>query len=71
MGADASEGHADARTDDTLNGENICGLVAETMNDSMFQLVFSHWRNRFESLKETHEFKFMSAAGSLMKTMVF
>ncbi|XP_062120286.1 topoisomerase 1-associated factor 1 [Humulus lupulus] len=70
MGADAPEVHADTHTDDTLHGGNICGPVAESMNDSMFQLVFSHWRNKFESLKETHEFKFMSAAGSLMKTMI-
>uniref|UniRef100_A0A803PQ24 Timeless N-terminal domain-containing protein n=1 Tax=Cannabis sativa TaxID=3483 RepID=A0A803PQ24_CANSA len=70
MGADSSEIHADAQTDDTLYGGTICGPIAESMNDSMFQLVFSHWRNRFESLKETHEFKFMSAAGSLMKTMI-
>lgn len=40
------------------------------MNDSMFQLVISRWRNAFEGLKETNDYKFLSASSSLMKNMV-
>lgn len=40
------------------------------MNDSMFQLVISKWRYAFDGLKETHDYKFLSAAGSLLKIMV-
>lgn len=40
------------------------------MNESMFQLVISKWRSAFDALKETHDYKFLSAAGSLMKNMV-
>lgn len=40
------------------------------MNESMFQLVISKWRYAFDGLKETHDYKFLSAAGSLLKIMV-
>ena len=70
IGADASEPLDDMHSDNTLFGGDICGPIAATMNESMFQLVFSNWRETFESLKDTHNFKFTSAAGSLMKNMV-
>ncbi|KAF5467568.1 hypothetical protein F2P56_017379 [Juglans regia] len=40
------------------------------MNEPMFQLVILKWRSAFEGLKETNNYKFLSAAGSLMKTMI-
>ncbi|KAI9159863.1 hypothetical protein LWI28_002675 [Acer negundo] len=49
---------------------NICGPIASSMDDSMFQLVISKWRYAFDGLKETKEYKFLSAAGSLMKNMI-
>ena len=70
MGADPSEVFVDKDTDNTLFAGDICGPIAASINDPMFQLVFSNWRNAFESLKETQDFKFISAAGSLMKNMV-
>ena len=48
----------------------MCGPIAATMNEAMFQLVVTKWRYAFEGLKETSDFKFLSAAGSLMKNMV-
>ncbi|KAL5568467.1 hypothetical protein UlMin_025042 [Ulmus minor] len=70
MGADAPEDLVNTHADNTYFEGNICGPIAATMNESMFQLVFSNWRSSYEALKETHEFKFMSAAGSLMKNMI-
>ncbi|XP_024022343.1 uncharacterized protein LOC21394741, partial [Morus notabilis] len=70
IGADTSEVLDDAHADKTHFGGDMCGPIAASMNESMFQLVFSHWRNTFEGLKETHNFKFLSAAGSLMKNMI-
>ncbi|KAK4258425.1 hypothetical protein QN277_007878 [Acacia crassicarpa] len=52
-----------------FNGQ-ICGPIAATMNEAMFQLVISKWRHAFDSLKETNDYKFLSAAGSLMKNMI-
>ena len=52
-----------------FNGQ-ICGPIAETMNEAMFHLVISKWRQAFDGLKETKNYKFLSAAGSLMKNMV-
>ncbi|XP_010445395.1 PREDICTED: protein timeless homolog [Camelina sativa] len=49
---------------------DICAPIAATINDRMFLLVISKWRSAFDGLKETKEFKFLSAAGSLMKTML-
>ncbi|KAL2527378.1 timeless family protein [Abeliophyllum distichum] len=54
----------------TLFKGNICGPIAETLNESMFQLVISKWRYAFDGLKVTNEYKFLSAAGSLMKTLI-
>lgn len=70
MGSDASEASLETHPDNTLFGGDICGPIAATMNESMFQLVILKWRNAFEGLKETHDYKFVSAAGSLMKIMV-
>ncbi|KAI9094819.1 hypothetical protein K1719_026625 [Acacia pycnantha] len=58
---------------DTLGTDfsgQICGPIAATMNEAMFQLVISKWRHAFDSLKETNDYKFLSAAGSLMKNMI-
>ncbi|CAL4894934.1 unnamed protein product [Urochloa decumbens] len=49
---------------------DICGPVAATLNEDMFNLVISRWRETYEGLKETNDYKTLSAAGSLMKTMV-
>ncbi|KAL5568479.1 hypothetical protein UlMin_025054 [Ulmus minor] len=70
MVADAPEDLVNTHADNTYFEGNICGPIAATMNESIFQLVFSNWRSSYEALKETHEFKFMSAAGSLMKNMI-
>ncbi|KAK9094444.1 hypothetical protein Scep_025913 [Stephania cephalantha] len=56
--------------DSSLFLGNICGPIATTMKEAMFLLVFSKWRNAFEGLKETNDYKFLSVAGSLMKTMI-
>ncbi|KAL6533264.1 hypothetical protein OROMI_027376 [Orobanche minor] len=56
--------------DNTLFKGNICGPIAETMNESMFLMVVSKWRFAFEGLKQTNDYKFLSAAGSLVKTMI-
>ncbi|RAL51437.1 hypothetical protein DM860_010939 [Cuscuta australis] len=57
-------------SDDTLFPGSICGPIAETLNESMFQLVNHKWRYAFDTLKETNDCKFLSAAGSFMKTML-
>ncbi|XP_073109120.1 uncharacterized protein [Elaeis guineensis] len=49
---------------------NLCGPIAATMNEAMFLLVMSKWREAFEGLKETSDYKSLSAAGSLMKNMI-
>lgn len=49
---------------------DICAPIAATINDRMFSLVISKWRTAFDGLKETKDFKFLSAAGSLVKIMV-
>ncbi|XP_038877780.1 protein timeless homolog [Benincasa hispida] len=56
--------------DSTFFQGNMCGPIAATMNEAMFQLVVTKWRYAFEGLKETNDFKFLSAAGSLMKNMI-
>ncbi|XP_020966977.1 uncharacterized protein LOC107617476 isoform X2 [Arachis ipaensis] len=52
-----------------FNGQ-ICGPIAASLNESMFQLVISKWRQAYEGLKETNDYKFLSAAGSLLKNMI-
>ncbi|KAJ4875737.1 timeless family protein [Raphanus sativus] len=49
---------------------DICAPIAATINDRMFSLVISKWRTAFDGLKETKDFKFLSAAGSLVKIML-
>ncbi|CAH8279425.1 unnamed protein product [Arabidopsis lyrata] len=49
---------------------DICAPIAATINDRMFLLVISKWRCAFDGLKETKDFKFLYAAGSLVKTML-
>lgn len=65
-----SDPSRDHDADSTLFKGNICGSISETMNESMFLLVISKWRSAFEGLKETNDYSFLSAAGSLTKTMV-
>ncbi|KAI3664996.1 hypothetical protein L6452_43611 [Arctium lappa] len=65
-----SESFGDRDADSTFFEGNICGSISETMNESMFLLVISKWRTAFEGLKETNNYKFLSAAGSLTKIMI-
>lgn len=44
--------------------------IAATMNEAMLLLVVFKWRNAFDGLKKTNDYKFLSAAGPLMKNMV-
>lgn len=67
---DSSEVSTDEFAGSTIFNGNICGPIASTMDDLMFQLVTSRWRLAFDGLKETKDYKYLSAAGSLMKTMV-
>ncbi|KAF5186178.1 Timeless family protein [Thalictrum thalictroides] len=66
----ASEVFINKCADNTLFQGDICGPIAATMNEAMFLLVTSKWRYAFESLKETNDYKSLSAAGSLMKNMI-
>ncbi|KAA8539990.1 hypothetical protein F0562_026682 [Nyssa sinensis] len=70
MEADTFDASVDHHADSTLFKGNICGPLAASMNESMFQLVYLKWRNAFDSLKETNDHKFLSTAGSLMKIMI-
>ncbi|KAK9065071.1 hypothetical protein SSX86_016454 [Deinandra increscens subsp. villosa] len=65
-----SESSRNHDADSTLFKGNICGSISETMNESMFLLVISKWRSAFEGLKETNNYSFLSAAGSLTKIMI-
>ncbi|KAG6605759.1 Protein timeless-like protein, partial [Cucurbita argyrosperma subsp. sororia] len=67
--ADTTEAQTE-HADSTFFQGNMCGPIAATMNEAMFQLVVTKWRYAFEGLKETSDFKFLSAAGSLMKNMI-
>ncbi|XP_012440064.1 uncharacterized protein LOC105765487 isoform X2 [Gossypium raimondii] len=66
----ASEASADNCADDSFFQGDVCGPIAASMNESMFQLVISSWRNALEGLKETNDYKFLSAASSLLKNMI-
>ncbi|KAK7279867.1 hypothetical protein RJT34_24926 [Clitoria ternatea] len=48
----------------------ICGPIAASLNESTFQLVISKWRHAYDGLKETNDYQFLSAAGSLLKNMI-
>ncbi|KAI3458065.1 hypothetical protein Pfo_014728 [Paulownia fortunei] len=65
-----NEASATCHDDNTLFKGSICGPIAETLNESMFLMVISKWRYAFEGLKQTNDYKFLSAAGSLVKTMI-
>ncbi|KAH7853622.1 hypothetical protein Vadar_004796 [Vaccinium darrowii] len=67
---DAFEASLNCYADSTLFKGNICGPIAASMNESMFLLVLSKWRDAYDGLKETKNYKFVSAAGSLMKIMI-
>ncbi|XP_030548620.2 protein timeless homolog isoform X2 [Rhodamnia argentea] len=56
--------------DRSLFSGDICGPIAASMNESMFLMVISKWRDAFDGLKETKDYKFLSAAGSLLKAMI-
>ncbi|CAI0449791.1 unnamed protein product, partial [Linum tenue] len=56
--------------DNTVFTGDVCGPIAESMKESMFLLVISTWRDAFDTLKQTHEYKLLSVAGSLMKIMI-
>ncbi|KAE8722683.1 Timeless family protein [Hibiscus syriacus] len=64
-----SEASAEKCADSTFFQGDICGPIAASMNESMFQLVISRWQIAFEGLKETNDYKFLSAASSLLKNM--
>ncbi|XP_057480402.1 uncharacterized protein LOC130767528 [Actinidia eriantha] len=68
--ADTLEATTNPHTDSTYFEGNICGPIAASMNESMFVLVISKWRYAYDGLKETNEYKFVSAAGSLMKILI-
>ncbi|GMP24662.1 hypothetical protein CsSME_00001849 [Camellia sinensis var. sinensis] len=70
MKADPFEASVNHHADSTLFEGNLCGPIAASMNESMFLLVISKWRYAYDSLKQTNEYKFVSAAGSLMKIMI-
>ncbi|KAJ0267230.1 Timeless family protein [Hirschfeldia incana] len=72
--AKATEETPELSTDQNAGGNfsksDICAPIAATINDRMFSLVISKWRSAFDGLKETKDFKFLSAAGSLVKIML-
>ncbi|CAH2070182.1 unnamed protein product [Thlaspi arvense] len=72
--ATGTEETSEISTDENAGGNfskiDICAPIAATINDRMFSLVISKWRFAFDGLKETKDFKFLSAAGSLVKTML-
>lgn len=68
--ADVFEASLNHHADSTLFKGNICGPIAASMNESMFLLLFSKWQYAYDGLKETKDYKFVSAAGSLMKIMI-
>ncbi|CAB4301968.1 unnamed protein product [Prunus armeniaca] len=70
IGADTTEAPTHKDADITFFRGDVCGPIAASMNESMFQLVISKWRYAFDGLKETHDYKFLSAAGSLLKIMI-
>lgn len=70
MERDNSHSLSNELADSTIFKGDICGPIAATMSESMFLIVISRWRNAFDGLKETNDYKFLSAAGSLMKIMV-
>ncbi|KAB5524209.1 hypothetical protein DKX38_021958 [Salix brachista] len=70
MEEDNSQAFSDEYADNTSFKGGICGPIAASMNESMFLLVIARWQNAFEGLKVTHDYKFLSAAGALMRIMI-
>ncbi|OWM79610.1 hypothetical protein CDL15_Pgr023022 [Punica granatum] len=69
-GVDSSTSYSSNSEDSTNFKGNICGPIAASMNESMFLQVISRWRDAFDSLKETKDYEFLAASGSLLKAMV-
>ncbi|XP_061342048.1 uncharacterized protein LOC133288335 [Gastrolobium bilobum] len=69
-GGDTFETFSDKDADTSDFSGQICGPIAASLNESMFQLVISKWRHAYDCLKETNDYKFLSAAGSLLKNMI-
>lgn len=47
-----------------------CGEIAATMDEEMFNMVVSRWREYADTIKEGKEFTALAAAGALLKDMV-
>jgi timeless len=47
-----------------------CGEIAATMDEEMFNMVVSRWREYADTIKEGKEFSALAAAGALLKDMV-
>ncbi|WOK95730.1 hypothetical protein Cni_G04437 [Canna indica] len=62
--------HENLCGDNTSFHGDVCGPVAATINEAMFKFVISKWLEAFDSLKETNDYKSLSAAGSLFKNMI-
>lgn len=69
-GPQLSETSPGNECDDLPFHGDICGPVAATLNEDMFNIVLSRWREAYEDLKHSKDYKTLSAAGSLMKNMV-
>ncbi|XP_057425130.1 uncharacterized protein LOC130718546 isoform X1 [Lotus japonicus] len=69
-GGDTFETFSDKDADTSDFSGQICGPIAASLNESMFQLVISKWRHAYDGLKETNDYKFLSAASSLLKNMI-
>nr|KYP74825.1 Protein timeless isogeny [Cajanus cajan] len=69
-GGDTFETFGDKDADTSDFSGQICGPIAASLNESMFQLVISKWRHAYDGLKETNDYGFLSAAGSLLKNMI-
>ncbi|VAH10205.1 unnamed protein product [Triticum turgidum subsp. durum] len=69
-GPQLSETSPGNECDDLPFRGDICGPVAATLNEDMFNIVLSRWREAYEDLKHTKDYKTLSAAGSLMKNMI-
>ncbi|KAK7391297.1 hypothetical protein VNO78_19711 [Psophocarpus tetragonolobus] len=69
-GGDTLDTFDDKDSDASDFSGQICGPIAASLNESMFQLVISKWRHAYEGLKKTNNYQFLSAAGSLLKNMI-
>ncbi|KAG9448346.1 hypothetical protein H6P81_014474 [Aristolochia fimbriata] len=60
----------DETADATQFDGDICGPIAATMNETMFLQVTSKWQDAFDGPKQTRDYKFLFAAGLIMKDMI-